>query len=340
MPMTANDVSLIVNDHNCRRCWDGRERCVKEGLIHASLDSSSTIQEIELARATALTIKFATSQYHQTEEKELGRSAHNLRSVASSIGKMKLLKRMTIQVLSQIQDDISRSSDVALAIKDFFSALKAQKDERPFQISIKIKESSKSIVPGLVPPSPLEEAVIDSLLQQAALAGLRAAEVSILPKEKNKHNIPLEEILQQIARDCFHGENKRKTKPDEQPRWQTSLFDEDFDPNFDDNKTLLDFARGPGGIGLSAPELEGPQYTTLEGCCLHTWPKYRNRKKFLPLYLEKDFYHTLPAMNETYWLIPECVKCGIVFSDHLQVNTHMEHCQGRDLTRTRVNDPW
>ena len=345
MPIIRNNIRFYINDDNCVRCWYGRNRRLKEGMLHASLKQSLSercgLREIWYTRLRKLTIEFEKYDniYGEADHK-LDRFAHNFDSLIAFVGKLRSLKRISINVKPDFTALLSNTG-VSDRMTRVFSILKARIDDGLLEINI-LQNAYEISAP-----------TSDPILQLAALAGLSNKNINLTTIKIERPSIGHVFDSKPFCYNSWYEEEKRwEARLGSQLLYQTRLFDEDFEgipaPEklvWEDFETPSEVPGEPpekgkrlrGGLGLNQGQ---PTYYLRSGCMLTDFGKYKYLKDFLPLYLQEDFYHRSESATEEYRPIPECLGCGIVLSDFEQLTAHIGQCAGRDDTMTPVPSAW
>ena len=348
MPIIRSNIHLYINDNNCARCWYGRNRRVQEGMLHASLKDSLSetdeLREIWYTRLQKLTIRLEKTEIsHDEKDHKLDRLAHNLSSVIAFIGKLRSLKEITIEVEPDFTALLSINIEISGIITRLFSTIKARFNNE----SLKINISQKTFEINASTSKPI--------LHLAALGGLSDNDISLTTIEIDRPPIYDVEYLANYISSYNSGykkEERSEVSPASQFLYRTRLFDEDFEVIPEPEKQVWEEvdipSEVPGGSSkrvicrtrtLTMYESQ-PMYDLRSGCVTMEHRKYRYLSEFLPLYIEEDFYHKSESAIEEYQLIPECFRCGIVFSGFEQVVDHVGQCTGRHDTMTRVPSAW
>lgn len=368
MPTVRNDIRFYINDDNCARCWHDRNRCLQEGMLHASLNESligpDELHEIWYIRLRKLTIQFENPKdIHGEIGHQLNRIDHNLESVVAFIRKLRNLKEITIEIKPDFTSLLPTNTDISSSITRLFSALKACLDNGLLKINIsqwayEINDSTSDTVLKLAALADLSDNAFNLTTTKTARFNfdtfLSSSSDDAFQFDAGLDSEPTFNTLlgSGIVSDSGHEEEKqREASVGSQLLYRTKLFDEDFEGLPEPDKPVWEEIEIPSDTPGEPVKKERrcimpywnkgvPNYTLCRGCIITNYEKYSQLRDFLPLYIEEDFYHTSESATEQYQSIPECFLCGIVFSSFEQVAVHADQCAGRDNTMTRVPSPW
>ncbi|KAK5088291.1 hypothetical protein LTR05_002508 [Lithohypha guttulata] len=346
LPVIRHDVPLVVGDNKCGRCGSSKPRSrLKEGILHASLKPwQESFGEFKLGprelwymRLQRLTIEF--ERYHR-HSRRVARLLHNLESFATFLEKLHDLQHITVKVQPDFKDAISESPAIASAVENLFSAMRSLGVDRKYTLQTERvvwcskKYSSKQ-------PDTLEITDLSSLLlEKMVRCGNDPSKITILNSIIKKEVGPPQQQGRQKWSAKQEWEEGMRTS---QLFYRTSAFDEDFE-GYDDisGQPLAPVSNNWSALGLGRgmwrPGKWGPSYATRLGCVVTSWEKYESHERYRPLYFEDDFYHAGKKSSRQYRSIPECLGCGIVFSNHTQLTAHAGHCSPVTFAEEAVSE--
>lgn len=289
-------------------------------------------RELVYVRLREITIGFEEYDTTTTSEgHDYDRFNHNLASFVLFMSKMPNLRKLTINIDKGFEQYASGHRDIIKNIRSLFRIASKLQGTRELVVHVeRAIELSDLDVPEQDVPSACP------LLQMIVRQGFPKGKLTTTTRVKDEDT-----EIEIFGSRSWHIAFQEKCAKDQ--RWwkqlrasqllfRTSLFDEDFDSLSDGNSqyhSSLD-ANGTTTFHFDSNSTWGPTYDTMSGCCIHTEEKYSClHEKYLPLYLEEDFYHGTPVDMDTYKPIPECSFCGMVFAGfaELQAHTTSRRCE-------------